>query len=479
MALITCKECGAQISDRAKECPHCGCPQETAESLKSKGRIRILKIAGGWILWAVALFIIVFKLCGGYFPNGRFEWFRCEMNYLILPFIIATIFLIARFLVDWKGRKNALIGAVASLVGMVLLSGIIYLFSDSYNYKKDPYSDWYLDNIILNSDSFAGNIKGTAWSAQEVRNVDVAFIFGETDVYAAVALKDGGWVHGKGTYKTEGTNIIIENLFLDFFNDLDKGVKDKVSFNGEIYNLNYGFLKNNDLEFRVKDFHRLPKSELERYEFDFDAISNVEYVPKYGEEKSVSELAEAKIREQEAQHKQELEKQRQDSIARAEFVNDFVDLSTFIVRKKADWANDAKIPEFKDNIESSLKKLGYVETDVKRGTREGEGGYFNYKIITYEKRFSDADESAPWSKVAFDDGPCGGYTVYFCNDEQKQRFIKSCNKLGYKKYTEGGETTMRIPEDRQTEEWFYFYHENGHCEVILHKDNAEICFGCI
>lgn len=28
MALITCKECGGKMSDRATECPHCGCPIE-------------------------------------------------------------------------------------------------------------------------------------------------------------------------------------------------------------------------------------------------------------------------------------------------------------------------------------------------------------------------------------------------------------------------------------------------------------------
>ena len=28
MALIKCTECGAQISDRARKCPSCGCPIE-------------------------------------------------------------------------------------------------------------------------------------------------------------------------------------------------------------------------------------------------------------------------------------------------------------------------------------------------------------------------------------------------------------------------------------------------------------------
>ena len=28
MALIKCKECGHEVSDRASECPNCGCPIE-------------------------------------------------------------------------------------------------------------------------------------------------------------------------------------------------------------------------------------------------------------------------------------------------------------------------------------------------------------------------------------------------------------------------------------------------------------------
>ena len=32
MALIKCYECGAEISDAAKSCPHCGAPQPRPES---------------------------------------------------------------------------------------------------------------------------------------------------------------------------------------------------------------------------------------------------------------------------------------------------------------------------------------------------------------------------------------------------------------------------------------------------------------
>lgn len=33
MALTTCKECGGKMSDRATECPHCGCPREFQEEI--------------------------------------------------------------------------------------------------------------------------------------------------------------------------------------------------------------------------------------------------------------------------------------------------------------------------------------------------------------------------------------------------------------------------------------------------------------
>ena len=34
MALIKCKECGKEISDKATACPHCGCPVQTADGAK-------------------------------------------------------------------------------------------------------------------------------------------------------------------------------------------------------------------------------------------------------------------------------------------------------------------------------------------------------------------------------------------------------------------------------------------------------------
>lgn len=45
MALITCRECGKEVSSQAKQCPHCGCAVQT----------------GG--IWAMAILIgVIFLL---------------------------------------------------------------------------------------------------------------------------------------------------------------------------------------------------------------------------------------------------------------------------------------------------------------------------------------------------------------------------------------------------------------------------------
>lgn len=51
MALVRCKECGKEVSDRASSCPNCGCP--IADMITS-GVVKIKlprteKIANGWV----------------------------------------------------------------------------------------------------------------------------------------------------------------------------------------------------------------------------------------------------------------------------------------------------------------------------------------------------------------------------------------------------------------------------------------------
>lgn len=171
---------------------------------------------------------------------------------------------------------------------------------------------------------------------------------------------------------------------------------------------------------------------------------------------------------------------RQDSIERADFVKGLVDINIFIERKPMEWGDGRyNVPCFKDNITKTLEELGYQKTDTKRGTREGEGGdYDNYAIKTYEKRFHNLDNTDLWSKIVFNDGECGGYTIYFCNKEQMDKFLESSKRLGYTQtYTEGNTNYLRIPLENADS--FDYYHENYNCIIELKDNSVTICFGCV
>jgi len=155
---------------------------------------------------------------------------------------------------------------------------------------------------------------------------------------------------------------------------------------------------------------------------------------------------------------------------------EYVDINDFIERKPMSGSEDMKIPEFKDNIKNNLESMGYVITDTKRGTRDGEGEMDNYAIYTFEKKSPTNSQS--WSRIVFDDGQCGGYTIYFCNNEQKDKFIESCKQLGYtQQMQEVGETILRIPQGEN--DYYDYYHENWNCIITLKNNSLTIHFGCV
>lgn len=79
MALITCKECGGKMSDRATECPHCGCPIEFQTEETSKPQNQQLQqhkpikpLIGLWITLAVVGVIAVIAGAFLLFGNSTF-----------------------------------------------------------------------------------------------------------------------------------------------------------------------------------------------------------------------------------------------------------------------------------------------------------------------------------------------------------------------------------------------------------------------
>lgn len=77
MALISCKECGAEISDKANSCPKCGYPINnvyTAEKMNRKVKKPIDKEKIKKISTVVIIVIVVFLIAKGFIhPNLKFE----------------------------------------------------------------------------------------------------------------------------------------------------------------------------------------------------------------------------------------------------------------------------------------------------------------------------------------------------------------------------------------------------------------------
>ncbi len=63
MALIHCTDCGAEISERALSCPHCGAPVPKAAK----------KPRTGWLVWSVGIVIamVVLGWIVGPSPNSQ------------------------------------------------------------------------------------------------------------------------------------------------------------------------------------------------------------------------------------------------------------------------------------------------------------------------------------------------------------------------------------------------------------------------
>ena len=61
MALIKCNECGKEISDKAINCIHCGCPMNNQEKTNDKQKLNIFIIIGIIIFVIILLLILTQK----------------------------------------------------------------------------------------------------------------------------------------------------------------------------------------------------------------------------------------------------------------------------------------------------------------------------------------------------------------------------------------------------------------------------------
>ena len=71
MALIKCKECGHEVSDKASMCPNCGCPIESLGAAKEEVMYEEPKKKNGWI-WALIVAVLLCILVGGYYGYAHY-----------------------------------------------------------------------------------------------------------------------------------------------------------------------------------------------------------------------------------------------------------------------------------------------------------------------------------------------------------------------------------------------------------------------
>lgn len=85
MSIIKCSECGAKISDKALECPNCGCPIEEIKFRNKKAKKKTILITGGIIFAAVVVLSLisfgVYRFIQKPDKSGYYNGYKWGMSY--------------------------------------------------------------------------------------------------------------------------------------------------------------------------------------------------------------------------------------------------------------------------------------------------------------------------------------------------------------------------------------------------------------
>lgn len=95
MAIVRCKECGEEISDKARSCPKCGAPNDLTWE---ENREVFIKLGYVFSILSFFIFPVIFGLAS--LVLGIFNLLKRENTHGMMQIVIATISLMIEFLIE-------------------------------------------------------------------------------------------------------------------------------------------------------------------------------------------------------------------------------------------------------------------------------------------------------------------------------------------------------------------------------------------
>lgn len=159
MALISCKECGKNISSMALSCPHCGAVNKKEEE-KTKGNNIVINV---FIFIMLGLLTIGLLINLGDFVELLEDSWDHEMTFYYSFFYLSDLLLMVSAWLSFiyaLTKKKALkittliLLGVGALFYLIYLGGVIIDISDSYDYLEENLKNIYLsfnNNLVLST----------------------------------------------------------------------------------------------------------------------------------------------------------------------------------------------------------------------------------------------------------------------------------------------------------------------------------------
>ncbi len=213
MAMIYCKECGKEISDKAEKCPHCGCPVQPKSQKSSNGKVSGLSVTA-----------LVFSILGCTFVIG---------------IILAIIDLCKK-----DGRKKTLSIVALVISGLWLVIGVANMGNNDKPEK--------VENTSTNTSIETNNVveetskESTEPTNTEDENKETTFTKGEIAELNGVRVTLTDYKESTGSdfnTPTDGNVFLMAEFEIENNTDKELAISSMMSFDAyaDDYSLNYSF----------------------------------------------------------------------------------------------------------------------------------------------------------------------------------------------------------------------------------------------